>query len=266
VPTLSLLGTGWLGFPLGKALQATGYTVHATTTQEAKLPLLAKEGFIPHLVEVGRDTPSPDGIGEEIWNSDTLIVTLPFRRNFIDPWIYVTQMHEIVEKLLPHQRLLMTSSTSYYPDCDHIVDEELAFSPISPRLKALTAAEAVIMSHRGPATVLRLGGLYGPDRAIRNFAKKGIEKRDLNSRVNLIHRDDILAIMTRMICDGIGWGSIFNAVSDEHPNRGELYTQIPAEKNTLKKGKVVSNTKLKMALNYQFCYPNPLTSIEDTSP
>jgi len=371
VSSVSLLGTGWLGLPLGKSLHAAGYTVHAATTQEAKISLLAKEGFIPHLLEVGNDVPTPPpprgGGGVGIWHSDTIIVTLPFRRNFIDPWIYVDQMREIVSKLASHQRVLLTSSTSYYPDCDHDVDEDLAFSPIAPRLKALAAAEAVIMSHTGPSSVLRLGGLYGPDRQIGSFAKRGLPKRSLSSRVNLIHRDDVIGIILRMMTANVGWGTVLNAVSDGHPTRGELYgidspplplpggdsfsskavaiksPQLSKEKNDgpalgrawgepphpqplsqrargaipsvigdysplpwgegpgvredllqnrhaprshpklvgndqrpgdasfystyldandTPSGKSVSNHKLKMALDYQFCYPNPLASIE----
>jgi len=292
VSSVSLLGTGWLGLPLGKALHTAGYTVHAATTQEGKLPLLAKEGFTPHLVEVGREAPAhvsdgieraapfhtrlpcsaePSGVGVGIWHSDTLIVTLPFRRNFTDPWIYVDQMRDIVAQLSPHQRVLLTSSTAYYPDCDHDVDEGLAFSLIAPRLKALAAAEAVIMSHHGPSAVLRLGGLYGPDRQIGSFAKRGLEKRSINSRVNLIHRDDVIGIVLRMLNANVGWGTILNAVSDGHPTRGVVYGSehpplppLSKEKNsTPTSGKIVSNHKLKMALDYQFCYPEPLASVED---
>jgi hypothetical protein len=270
--------------------------VHAATTHHAKLALLAKAGFVPHLIQIGVEisseapplTPPQGGeqyrsdsvaIGsphcrtikelekkEDFWSSETIVVTLPFRRQFPDPWIYVAQMREIVSKLSSHQRVLLTSSTSYYPDCDHSVDEDLAFSPISPRLKALAAAESVIVSHPGPSAVLRLGGLYGPGREIRGFAKKGLERRALGSRVNLIHRDDVIAIVRRMVCDDVGWGCALNAVSDAHPSRGDLYGVCAvAAVSQVEKGKIVSNQKLKMALDYQFCYPDPLALIEDFS-
>ena len=304
--TVSLLGSGWLGLPLGRALHADGWTVHAATTQPEKCPMLANEGFTPHLVNVGpplpmaagfqrdqkgealskknpllgvaeqvfcfggRSSPTPPPLGEQnvgeghhdapktkFWDSDTVIVTLPFRRNFVDPFVYVAQMQEILRHLAPHQQLLLTSSTAYYPDCDHEVDEDLSFSPIAPRLRALAAAEAVIMSHAGPATVLRLGGLYGPDRPIRSFATRGLAKHTANSRVNLIHQTDVIGIIMAMM-GGHGWGHIWNAVSDAHPTRADLYG---LESDPFTRGKMVSNRKLKIALNYHFCYHNPLTSV-----
>ncbi len=261
--TVSLLGTGWLGLSLGKALHADGWRVHATTTQPGKCDLLAKEGFTPHLLEVG--TPPMGEVGEgnprrakdACWDSDTIIVTLPFRRNFVDPFVYVAQMREILRSLLPHQQLLFTSSTSYYPDCDHEVDEDLSFSPIAPRLRALAEAEAVIMSHAGPTTVLRLGGLYGPDRPVHSFATRGLAKHTPHSRVNLIHRDDVIGIVMTMM-RGNHWGHVWNAVSDGHPTRAALYDM---NSDTVAGGKMVSNRKLKIALNYHFCYPAPLTLV-----
>jgi nucleoside-diphosphate-sugar epimerase len=263
VKTVSLLGTGWLGLPLGQALHATGWTVHASTTKPERIATLSQAGLIPHLIEIETTTPTP---ASAFWDSDAIIVTLPFRRSFPDPWVYVTQMQHIVQHLSPHQKLLLTSSTAYYPDCDHEVDEDLLFSPLAPRLCALAAAEAVIRAHPGPSTILRLGGLYGPDRYLRHFAKRALEKRHLHSVVNLVHRDDVLQIITHILRDDIGWGETFNVVSDAHPSRANVYKMenIPLSQPT--SGKIVSNHKLKMALHYHFCYPDPLTSIEDTLP
>lgn len=270
--TVSLLGSGWLGLPLGQALHAKGWAVHAATTQPGKCEVLANAGFVPHLLEITGQMSQNETFGllhdsAMFWESETLIVTLPFRRHFPDPFVYVAQMREILRHMSPHQRLLFTSSTSYYPTCDHEVDEDLQFSPIAPRLRALAAAESVIMSHPGPTTVLRLGGLYGPDRPIRSFATRGLATQATHSHVNLIHRDDVIGIIMAILEDDAGWGHVWNAVSDGHPTRATLYgvtpeTPLAAGSNEFPaatpSGKIVANHKLKMALNYHFCYPNPL--------
>ena len=41
---VSILGCGWLGLPLAKALIGEGYTVKGSTTTPAKLNLLKEEG------------------------------------------------------------------------------------------------------------------------------------------------------------------------------------------------------------------------------
>ena len=65
---------------------------------------------------------------------------------------------------------------------------------------------------------------------------------------------------------------IFNACSDEHPKRKNLYSlaaekmglEPPEFKNEqLSKSKIVSNEKIKEALNYSFKYPDPIENISE---
>jgi len=98
-------------------------------------------------------------------------------------------------------------------------------------------------------------------------------KRDLadgDAPVNLIHRDDCIEIIYRIIRNNI-WGETFNACADLHPTRKEFYTEQfrligltpPAFNESGKtRYKIVSNKKLKEFLKYEFKYPDPSKIIE----
>ena len=49
---ISILGCGWLGFPLAKALITKGFSVNGSTTSVEKLPILENSGISPFLINV----------------------------------------------------------------------------------------------------------------------------------------------------------------------------------------------------------------------
>ena len=84
------------------------------------------------------------------------------------------------------------------------------------------------------------------------------------ARVNLIHRDDCIAIIVQIILQDI-WGGDFNACADTHPTKTEFYTQaavttgypVPTfEHSTSPSFKIISNRKLKNLLHYEFIHPD----------
>ena len=50
---ISILGCGWLGFPLAKALLEKGFSVNGSTTSTEKLLSLKNAGISPFLIELG---------------------------------------------------------------------------------------------------------------------------------------------------------------------------------------------------------------------
>ena len=50
--TITILGCGWLGLPLAKALVKAGYSVKGSTTREENLETLREAGLEPFLVEL----------------------------------------------------------------------------------------------------------------------------------------------------------------------------------------------------------------------
>ena len=59
--TITILGCGWLGLPLAKALVKSGYPVKGSTTREENLETLREAGLEPFLVEL-----DPEVNGEDL--------------------------------------------------------------------------------------------------------------------------------------------------------------------------------------------------------
>ena len=49
---ISILGCGWLGLPLAKALIGNGFSVNGSTTSIDKIGLLENAGITPFLIEI----------------------------------------------------------------------------------------------------------------------------------------------------------------------------------------------------------------------
>ena len=150
---------------------------------------------------------------------------------------------------------------------NRLVSEEDDLQPTKESGKALKEAESILLnSDEFNTTVLRLAGLIGYDRNPRNFLKKRRVLSKINSPVNLIHRDDCINIIFKIVEEGF-WGEVLNACSDFHPNRKDFYKKEAKisgieidDLNNFKEAdyKLISNKKLKERLNYFFKYPNPL--------
>ena len=84
--TISLLGCGSLGFPLAIKLLQNGYKVRGSTTTPSKLQQLKQVGISPYLIDVENMIPV------DFFISDVLVLTLPYKKSFIEPSIYKNQI------------------------------------------------------------------------------------------------------------------------------------------------------------------------------
>ena len=73
---ISILGCGWLGFPLAKTLIENKYKVKGSTTSDDKLAVLKNAGIIPFKIALASD--KIDGNMKDFLNkSDILIIDIP---------------------------------------------------------------------------------------------------------------------------------------------------------------------------------------------
>lgn len=273
IVSVSIIGCGWLGLPLAKKLISHGYLVKGSTTTFEKIPELKKAGIFSFCLNVGHEV---TGEGrDEFFESDIVVITLPFKRNFTDPAEYHKQIAAIKNECVKSPRVrhvIFTGSTSVYPSDLKFASEETEFIADDDRAKVLKNIEKELLNQsKFKTTVIRLAGLYGPGRQIGKFmaGKKDLAGGD--QPVNLIHLDDAVGILYETIRQNAG-GQIFNACSGGHPLRKELYTE--AAKNlglpepVFREGaipgkKIVDNRKVKDVLNYRFLHPDPLDDIRE---
>lgn len=261
---VSILGAGWLGMPFGKKLVKAGYQVKGSTTRSEKLPLIRQAGLQAYLLEVDQEIRGQDP--DAFFHCDVLLINIPpGRRNPQASREYPQRIQLILQKAREQAvgKCLFISSTGVYPAVNRIVTEQDAVSPDNP----LVVAEKLVQDTFGTAaTILRMAGLAGPGRQMGRFlaGRKGVKNG--KAPVNLVHLDDALALMLAII-EQDKWGELFNVCTDVHPLREVLY---PAQ--ALRLGleppefaraeelayKIVSNERIKRALNYTFQHPDPI--------
>lgn len=270
---ISILGCGWLGLPLADTLIRQNHKIKGSTTTESKVDELRSHSIEPYLLKLTPQVSTPS-TAEGFWETDVLVLNIPpgrKRDNVVD--FHIKQIQSVVSQLKDSsvRHLVFISSTSVYPSNPGLVRESDVIPGNAARLSgnALLKAEELLMNANGfLTTVLRFGGLYGGDRHPAKYMAGRKELRRASAPVNLIHRDDCIAIITQIIEENIT-GEIFNAVSDGHPTRKEYYTKAakalglepPTFKDRNEQGdrnyKIVSNAKLKEQLNYTFLHPFP---------
>ena len=166
-----------------------------------------------------------DEIPKQLLSGEVLIITLPFKRSFKDPWTYVHQLNQLInhEHNQHAKRLIMCSSTSIYPLNNGIVTEESETGQ-TDRARALFEAEETVLSskHQSPI-ILRFGGLFGPNREPSHFSKTSQLFR-AKTPVNLVHLNDCVSVMTRMLSLQVPSG-IYNVVGSEHPTKEAFYKE-----------------------------------------
>ncbi|RUT69660.1 SDR family oxidoreductase [Flavobacterium cupreum] len=267
---ISILGCGWLGFPLAKKLIEKGYSVNGSTTSENKLSILAEAGIHPFLV-----TLESEGISESITDflakSEILIIDIPpkLRGNNAD-----TEKKVFVEKiknLIPFieqsivKKVLFVSSTSVYGNENTIITEQTTPNPDTESGKQLLSAEAVLQNNSlFETTIIRFGGLIGEDRhPVKTLSgRENLENPD--APVNLIHQTDCIGLIYEIIHQS-KWGDVFNAVAPFHPTREVYYTgkaialNLPLPTFSLVESgikKTISGEKIETSLQYQFDLKN----------
>lgn len=261
--TVSICGAGWLGRPLAHHLRELGYSIKVSTTQKEKCSVLAKEGLNPCILSVPFTVSPPHS--SPFFDADILVITLPFKRSFENPHDYTMHIQQILEYTQKKTSIIFTSSTSVYSETNDWVTEETEIHSPSSRQLALLNTEQLILDRNG--TVLRLAGLYGPNRRIGGFLRHSKTPKSGNTPVNLVHLDDVIGVISTLVNRPIE-KNIFNVVSDHHPSRKELYTFhahhqgfSPPEftESQTTSFKLISNQRLKDMLGYVFKHPDPMS-------
>jgi len=219
------MGCGWLGFPLAITLVESGHNVHGTTTSEEKIALLKKEGIVPFKVSLGENK-IEGAIGDFLRDVDILILNIPpkLRGKNKESYAQKTQfLHQEVKKSAV-KKVVFISSTSVYGDVDGEVTEETIPQPSTASGKQLLIAEKIFQNDTDlETTIIRFGGLIGPNRHPITMLSGRQNLSNGNYPVNLIHLNDCIRIITSVISNS-WWNEVLNGVYPEHPSKQKYYT------------------------------------------
>jgi nucleoside-diphosphate-sugar epimerase len=268
--SISILGCGWLGLPLGAFLAKKGFVVKGSTTQAENFPTLKKNGIAPYQIILDPEVKANDI--SDFLNSEVLIINIPPQRRPDIESFHYRQFESLIEIMqnTPIKKVLFVSSTSVYPDVNKtITEDETLPSPAKGSGKALIKVEKLFLQQKSfQTTVLRFGGLIGYDRLPGRFLANKKEVPNAHAPINVIHQDDCINLIYELISQKI-WGEVFHACADKHPLRKDYYTQaaqligltppeFKKEDSLDIKYKIINSEKIKKRLNYAFKYPDPI--------
>ena len=269
--TVAVLGCGWLGLPLARALQAQGHRVLGTTTTPEQLPILAATGIEPHLVQLGADFGAADEarLTALLRQATTLVLNIPPRAAVAGGY---PQLLRPVHRAVAAARLkavLFVSTTGVYADEPRLMREQDAISTRDAASDVLrTEGHFVPRYGQWHSTVVRLGGLIGPDRAPGRFLAGRRDLTQGDAPVNLLHLTDAVGVLSTIIQENI-WGYTLNVCASAHPPRREFYPAAaeylglvpPTFRPEYSSGKTIDSSLLRSLVPYKFQYDDVLAAI-----
>lgn len=266
---ISVLGCGWLGFPLAVRLQDAGFSVKGSTTSKKKLAVIKQNGITPYLIDLPDSF--EDSAIESFWDTELLFLNIPPKvRQGKNGESFLQIIEKIILKVKkkPISWIIFVSSTSVYPETGGLLTEENTNidKTSRPAGEVLLKAEDLLLNSGIDTTILRPGGLYGYGRHPVHYLSGRKNLSGASKPVHLIHQVDCLNIIMEIIkMQKIN--KVYNLVSDGHPPRKEFYKSaaeyydLPVPHFTKDSGKdysVIANEKVKRDLSYTFNYPNPM--------
>ncbi len=269
---ITVLGAGWLGFPLARHL-AGQHTVYASKTSLqglAQFEDTAVHGFVADLSDLSSSLEKD----LKAQKPDTVIGCFPpgFRNGqsgrYIKYWQRLTQACIAANVT----KLIMISTTGVYPNVPRLMQEEdasleqtVSQSGFSDKSQLLLEAEQVVIDSGINYVIIRCGGLFGPGRHPARFVTK-LKAVSQSAPVNMLHLKD--AIATIEFAQQSLNNEVINAVCPVRPSKAVFYlaalTQSGQEKTlppvTDTPDKRISADKLQ-ALGFRFNYLSPVDAL-----
>jgi nucleoside-diphosphate-sugar epimerase len=203
---------------------AAGHEVTGIVQSEASAAALSALNISPIVADVTQ----PETL-RNLPAAETLLYCVGYRSNTCSSrWaVYVDGLGNVLDAISPDvRRVIFISSTGVYAErAGGWVDEESPCEPLSKSGRALLAAEEVLAAHRlgDRRIILRLAGIYGPDRLPRQVELISGERSAISAGqyINLIQAEDAAAAV--VAADARGHPPRTYNISDGHPaNRREL--------------------------------------------
>ena len=273
-----IVGCGYVGLCLGRELAGQGHEVYGLRRSPAGEAELLPAGIKPLYGDVSQPADLARLPGAFDWVVNTVAAGQggvdDYRRTYLEGTAHLIAWLQTQ----PPQKFIYTSSTGVYGQDDGSgVDEQSATAPASDTSQVLVQTELRLLeaaqSGRFPAVILRVAGIYGPNRGywLRQFLQPNARLRRPGDRfMNMIHRDDLAAILVAALQQGRP-GEIYNAVDDEPVRQLVFFQWLAAalnrplppfapptdrpEFNRAATNKKVLNHKLKTEFGYRFRYP-----------
>jgi len=254
-----VLGAGFIGKPLAISLKYLNYVVSVSIRNPENNTFFEEQGIAVHNFQVGDDSIS---VFEDF---QTLIIAYPIGSRRMHPGAHLEQALWIAAHFPESslKRVILTSSTSVYPDGIGEVDENCSARPTDHGLIQLEYEDALREIYGAKFTVLRLAGLLGKNRHPGRFLAGKTDVPNPQSPINMVHQGDVVRFIVELITRQITV-PIMNLCHDEHPPK-QIYYRAASKSLNLEpptfsseiqqKPKVVSNALSKSLFGFEYEFP-----------
>ena len=223
--TKLVFGCGFLGRRVAARWLELGHRVAALTRSSARAAELSELG----IEAVRGDVTQPETLCN-LPRAETVLYAVGWDpKGSASRWqVYVDGLRAVLTALPCPRRFIFISSTGVYGDTQGgWVDEETACHPTREAGEAFLAAEQLLREHAVGACsiVLRMAGIYGPGRLLREAELRSGQPMPVASetKLNLIHVDD--AVSAVLAAEARAKPPQRYLVSDGHPvDRREYFT------------------------------------------
>ncbi|WP_375580937.1 NAD(P)-binding domain-containing protein [Marivirga tractuosa] len=260
--SVSILGCGWLGFPLAINLVSKGFEVKGSTTTTSKMQELEHASINPFKIQL------PDNnLNSDFFQSDYLIINIPPKTSKNGVNHHLDSINSIIPLLPSNQKIIYISATSVYPKVDNAINEDHELDFNSERAQALIQAEQLLLNtFYDQLTIIRFGGLLGYERIPgKYYTGKNLAQHQ--QKVNYIHRDDAIGVIEAVL-NQEKWSCILNGVAPKHPSKKDVFLknakdfnfEPPIFENSKQEltNRIIESSKIEHILDYSFIYPDPI--------
>lgn len=228
-----IIGCGYVGKRFAEEALSRGWEVCALTRSDERAAQFFEKGITPVVGNV-LDANSLN----DLQAADLCLYAVGYDRSASDDKrdVYITGLENVLAAIHENiPRLIYVSSTSVYGESNGSwVNEKTDPNPANDSGKICLAAEEVVRkyyptdSNEKLGTIIRLSGIYGPDRLIgrKEQLREGQPiPGNPQGWLNLIHVDDILQALFK-IADSAVSAPLY-LLSDTQPNRRiEFYSEL----------------------------------------
>jgi nucleoside-diphosphate-sugar epimerase len=187
-----IIGCGYLGSRVADRWLAFGHDVTALTRSPEKAKRLGERGIVPIVADV------TDGVSlRNLPAADVLLYAVAYDSSSGDRrTVTLGGLHNVVAAVAGKcARIVFISTSSVYgQSAGEWVDEDSETRPVTEAGQIALEAEHAIREHREfESVILRLTGLYGPDRLLRRVDQLRSGEPiagDGHAWLNLVHVDD----------------------------------------------------------------------------
>ena len=226
-----IAGCGYVGEATADLFHSAGWNVEGWVhSKESGARLSAK----PYSIRVVDISQRPE-VAKYAPSFDAVIHCASSRGGDAEAYrqIYLSGARQLLETF-PKAKILFTSSTSVYAQCDGSwVTEESETKPVRETSRILLEVERLVLERGG--IVSRLAGIYGPQRsALLSKFLNGTAVFDPNNDrfLNQAHRDDIASALFLLLNrEAQTSAQIYNVVDDQPILQSECYRWLAERLN-----------------------------------